>query len=144
MQFVSLISRLTSTVPSISKVASFALKHASRASDDIWDCYLDEIASTNLNSRINLLYLVDTLLDKEGPKVVGAAGGAKGALAGLGSYREMVERDLAQVVRSVVPDSREGVLNWMSTYQVRPLFSFRCLYRSRRVALTMTGGSCRS
>ncbi|GAA5834881.1 hypothetical protein JCM11251_002052 [Rhodosporidiobolus azoricus] len=116
MQFVSLVSRLTSSVPSISKVASFALKHASRASDDIWDCYLDEIATANLNSRINLLYLVDALLDKEGPKVVARRAGA--GVVGTGSYRALVERDLAKMVKHVVPESREGVLNWMSTQQV--------------------------
>ncbi|GAA5897315.1 hypothetical protein JCM6882_001856 [Rhodosporidiobolus microsporus] len=116
MQFVALVSRLTSSVPSISKVASFALKHASRASDDIWDCYLDEIASANLNSRINLLYLVDALLDKEGPKVVSRGAGA--GIVGTGSYRALVERDLAKVVKNVVPETREGVLNWMSTHQV--------------------------
>ncbi|GAA5859640.1 hypothetical protein JCM8547_006175 [Rhodosporidiobolus lusitaniae] len=116
MQFVSLISRLTSTVPSISRVASFALKHAARASDDIWDCYLDEIASANLNSRVNLLYLLDALLDKEGPKVVVKGAGA--GVVGTGSYRALVERDLSKVVKSVVPETREGVLNWMSTHQV--------------------------
>ncbi|GAA6031950.1 hypothetical protein JCM8097_003357 [Rhodosporidiobolus ruineniae] len=116
MQFIQLVSRLTSAVPSISKVASFALKHASRASDDIWDCYLDEIATANLNSRVNLLYLVDALLDKEGPKV--GVKGAAGSVVGTGSYRALVERDLAKVIKHVVPETREGVLNWMSTYQV--------------------------
>ncbi|BGP12577.1 hypothetical protein JCM10213_004836 [Rhodosporidiobolus nylandii] len=116
MQFLALASRLTSSVPSISKVASFALKHASRCSDDIWDCYLDEIASTNLNSRINLLYLLDALLDKEGPKVT--AKGKEGGVVGTGSYRALVERDLGKVVGHVVPETREGVLNWMSTNQV--------------------------
>ncbi|GAA5969244.1 hypothetical protein JCM11641_007523 [Rhodosporidiobolus odoratus] len=114
MQFLALTSRLTSTVPSISKVASFALKHASRCSDDIWDCYLDEIATTNLNSRINMLYLLDALLDKEGPKVMVKPGG----VVGSGSYRALLERDLAKVVGCVVPENREGVLNWMSTAQV--------------------------
>ncbi|GEM06279.1 C-terminal domain kinase, subunit gamma, CTK3 [Rhodotorula toruloides] len=70
MEFISLVSKLTSSVLSISKVASFALKHAAKCSDDIWDCYVDEIAHANLNARVNLLYLLDALLDKEGPKAV--------------------------------------------------------------------------
>ncbi|GAA5862545.1 hypothetical protein JCM1840_004221 [Sporobolomyces johnsonii] len=116
MEFISLVSKLTSSVASISKVASFALKHAQKCSDDLWDCYLDEVHHATLNSRINLLYLLDAVLDREGPKVVvkHAVGGA----VGQGSYRALVERDLGKVVDSVVPDSREGVLNWMSAIQV--------------------------
>ncbi|GAA6006562.1 hypothetical protein JCM10207_004974 [Rhodosporidiobolus poonsookiae] len=117
MGFITLLTKLTSTVPSISKVASFALKHAQRSSDDLWDCYLDEVASANLNSRVNLLYLLDALLDKEGPRVVVKGTGGAGVV-GAGSYRALVERDLAKVVKHVVPETREGVLNWMSTNQV--------------------------
>ncbi|GJN92259.1 hypothetical protein Rhopal_005289-T1 [Rhodotorula paludigena] len=116
VQFVTLASRLGSSVASISKVAAFALKHAAKCADDIWDCYLDEVAAANLNSRVNLLYLLDALLDKEGPR---AAHNAPTSTKGVHtSYRELVERDLANVVRLVVPDSREGVLNWMATSQV--------------------------
>ncbi|BGP36519.1 hypothetical protein JCM10450v2_000416 [Rhodotorula kratochvilovae] len=116
LQFTALASRLTSSVASISKVASFALKHASKCADDIWDCYLDEVSTASLNARVNLLFLLDSLLDKEGPRLAPAQPGA-----GAGthtSYRELVERDLGKVVKLVVPDSREGVLNWMSTAQV--------------------------
>lgn len=119
MQFTTLVSRqLTSSVASISKVAAFALQHAQKCSDDIWDCYLDEIGAVSLNGRVNLLYLLDALLDKEGPKLV--TRGAAGSVVGQGSYRALAERDLGRVVAHAVPESREGVLNWMSTYQVRP------------------------
>ncbi|BGO92784.1 hypothetical protein NBRC10512_007903 [Rhodotorula toruloides] len=116
MEFISLVSKLTSSVLSISKVASFALKHAAKCSDDIWDCYVDEIAHANLNARVNLLYLLDALLDKEGPK--GVSRGAEASAVGLGSYRVLVERDLGKVVGHVVPETREGILNWMSVQQV--------------------------
>lgn len=118
MQFTTLVSRqLTSSVASISKVAAFALRYASKCSDDIWDCYLDEIGAVSLNARVNLLYLLDALLDKDGPKLV--TKGAAGSVIGQGSYRALAERDLGKVVASVVPETREGVLNWMSTFQVR-------------------------
>ncbi|GAA5960077.1 hypothetical protein JCM8115_004524 [Rhodotorula mucilaginosa] len=117
MQFTTLVSRqLTSSVSSISKVAAFALKHAAKCSDDIWDCYLDEIGAVSLNGRVNLLYLLDALLDKEGPKLV--TRGVTGSVVGQGSYRALAERDLAKVVANVVPETREGVLNWMSTHQL--------------------------
>jgi len=118
MQFLTLISRLQSALPSLSKVSSFALKHAQKCSDDIWDCYLDELThSPSLNHRINMFYLLDLMLDKEGPKVVNK--GSVGGLVGQGSYRALVERDLGKVVDQVVPkESKQGVLNHMSAMQV--------------------------
>lgn len=127
MQFTTLVSRqLTSSVSSISKVAAFALKHAAKCSDDIWDCYLDEIGAVSLNGRVNLLYLLDALLDKEGPKLV--TRGVTGSVVGQGSYRALAERDLGKVVANVVPETREGVLNWMSTHQVSPPGPFRYVH----------------
>ncbi|GAA5838455.1 hypothetical protein JCM9279_003248 [Rhodotorula babjevae] len=117
LQFTSLASRLTSSVASVSKVASFALRHASKCAEDIWDCYLDEVSSATLNARVNLLFLLDSLLDKEGPRLASARPPATHSGTHT-SYRELVERDLDKVVKLVVPDSREGVLNWMSTAQV--------------------------
>ncbi|GAA5873208.1 hypothetical protein JCM3774_000080 [Rhodotorula dairenensis] len=117
MQFTTLVSRqLTSSVSSISKVAAFALKHAAKCSDDIWDCYLEEVGAVSLNGRVNLLYLLDALLEKEGPKLV--TRGVSGSVVGQGSYRALAERDLGKVVAHVVPETREGVLNWMSTHQL--------------------------
>ncbi|KPV78260.1 uncharacterized protein RHOBADRAFT_10812, partial [Rhodotorula graminis WP1] len=115
LQFTSLASRLTSSVASVSKVASFALRHATKCADDIWDCYLDEVSTATLNARVNLLFLLDSLLDKEGPRTAAPPRPPTGTHT---SYRELVERDLDTVVKLVVPDSREGVLNWMSTAQV--------------------------
>lgn len=123
MQFLTLISRLSSSLQSLSKVSSFALKHAQKCSDDIWDCYLDELThSPNLNHRINMLYLLDLVLDKEGPKVVDK--GMVGGLVGQGSYRALVERDLGKVLNQVVPESKEGVLNHMSAMQVSRQFLY--------------------
>lgn len=106
LQFLGLLSRLTSSLASIQKVSSFALKHGPRCGDDLWDCLVEEVGSVSLNARINLLYFLDTLLDKQG--------------AGQ-PYKELVKRDLAKVVDMVVPKTREGVLNLMSANQVRLL-----------------------
>ncbi|GAA5834972.1 hypothetical protein JCM3766R1_002057 [Sporobolomyces carnicolor] len=118
MQFLTLISRLTSSLASLSKVSVFALKHAQKCSDDIWDCYLDELThSPSLNHRINMMYLLDLMLDKEGPKMVNKS--SVGGIVGQGSYRALVERDLDKVVDQVVPrESKQGVLNHMSAMQV--------------------------
>jgi CTD kinase subunit gamma len=106
MQFLSLINRLNSSLASIQKVSSFALTHP-KCADDIWDCLVEECDSVSLNARINLLYFLDTLLDKQGVTGEGR------------SYAVLVKRDLAKVVDLVVPQTREGVLNLMAANQVR-------------------------
>lgn len=82
-------------------MTSFAIKHAPKCSDDIWDCLIEECEQINLNARINLLYFLDILLERQ-----------------EGTYQGLVERDLAKLVGLVVPDTREGGLNLMSTNQV--------------------------
>ncbi|GAA5962986.1 hypothetical protein JCM3765_006739 [Sporobolomyces pararoseus] len=131
MQFLTLISRLSSSLPSLSKVSSFALKHSQKCSDDIWDCYLDELThSPSLNHRINMLYLLDLIIDKEGPQTVHQ--GARGVNGvGQGSYKVLVERDLGKVVDQVVPkESKQGMLNHMSTMQVLKSWKMRRLLDS--------------
>ncbi|KAI5475364.1 hypothetical protein MNV49_001595 [Pseudohyphozyma bogoriensis] len=103
MQFLSLLSRLTSSLASIQKVSAFALKHGQSCGDDIWDCLVDECGQVSLNARINLLYFLDTLLDKQGQTM---------------PYKDLVRRDLGKFVEMVVPNSREGLLNLMSANQV--------------------------
>ncbi|ORY69313.1 CTD kinase subunit gamma CTK3-domain-containing protein [Leucosporidium creatinivorum] len=113
LQFTSLLSRLTSSLASIQKVSSFALKHGPRCGDDIWDCLVDECSHLNLNARINLLYFLDSLLDKELPTESSSKQPQQQQ-----PYKGLVKRDLAKVVDMVVPHTREGVLNLMSANQV--------------------------
>lgn len=115
LQFVSLLGRLTSSLASIQKVSAFAFKHGPRCGEDIWDCLVDECPQVNLNARINLLYFLDSLLDKEQPAM--AEGGKPTVVQ---PYKNLVKRDLAKVVDIVVPQTREGVLNLMSANQVSP------------------------
>lgn len=68
----------------------------------------------SLNSRINILYLVDSLceaslLSKPPP----------GVSQPSSSYVNYVTRDLRKVVDGVVPEGRQGLPNLMSTRQVR-------------------------
>lgn len=110
MSFISLLSKLTSSLASIQRVSAFALKYGPKCGDDIWDCLVDECNQVNLNARINLLYFLDTLLDKHAPGQ---------------PYKDLVRRDLAKLVEMVVPQTKEGVLNLMSASQVRLVDGFR-------------------
>lgn len=104
MTFIGLLSKLTSSLASIQRVSAFALKHGPKCGDDIWDCLVDEASQVNLNARINLLYFLDTLLDKHAPGQ---------------PYKDLIGRDLAKLVEAVVPQTREGILNLLSATQVR-------------------------
>lgn len=59
---VALLRRLTASQQSIAKVVDYAIRHAPLASDDIWDCIVTECSKTTLNNRLNILFLIDSLL----------------------------------------------------------------------------------
>lgn len=65
--------------------------------------------------RINILYLLDNLCESSlmHQSQVGVAGGSQG-----GSYVQYVTRDLHKIVQLVVPDTRDGLVNLLSTRQV--------------------------
>lgn len=118
MQFLSHLRRLTSAAQSINKVVSFLLKHSSQAPTrpgraaathseaDLWECILEELEKSAINAKINIFYMLDSLLDQS-------------LAMGVESYRELVKNDLEKVVHLTVPkDAREGVLNRMSALQV--------------------------
>jgi CTD kinase subunit gamma len=64
----------------------------------------------SLNSRINVLYFLDSLCE-----TTLYAGGGPDA-----PYIDFVARDLDQITEFVVPPTREGVLNLLSAKQVSP------------------------
>lgn len=145
MQFLQHLRRLTSAAQSINRVVSFLLKHSSAAhsqpgkaarhealpnaqaagyEDDLWECIVEELEKSSINARINVFYMLDSLLDQS-------------IAIGIESYRDLVRRDLEKIVGLTVPtDIREGVLNRMSSMQV-------CIHNLQHapfIALTCTAG----
>lgn len=112
MQFLQLLRKLNASSQSIQKVVSFALKYSTQAGEDLWEVALEECAKGTLNTRINILYFLDSLLDAS-MALTGAGGGV-----GEGVYLGLMVRDLGEIVGRVVPDTREGVLNLRSARQV--------------------------
>lgn len=62
----------------------------------------------SLNTRINILYFIDSLLEACQPLSLADA-----------PYLALVGRHLGDIVERVIPETREGVLNLKSTKQVR-------------------------
>lgn len=142
LQFLQLLKKLNASQPSIQKVVAFALRYGSRCGEDLWECIAEECGKVSclisfqslgyagrrgavltpqgsLNTRINIFYLLDSLAE---------------ASLGVGPsdapYVRCMARDLGRVVESVVPPTKEGVLNLKAVKQVRAsptLRHSRCL-----------------
>ena len=105
------------TQQSIRKVVTFALKFYSRCGEDLWDCLVEECQKGSINTRINVLYLLDTLCETS---LLTKAHSSEGGMSNGGSYYvDLVARDLSRIVDYVVPDNKEGLLNLLSATQVR-------------------------
>ena len=70
------------------------------------DTHLNLAGQASLNARINIFYALDSLIESS-------------VNAGTPIYLNLLKRDLPRIVDLVVPHSREGILNLMSTRQVR-------------------------
>lgn len=124
MHFLTQLRRLTSAAQSINKVVSFLIKNSGQLpsrrtpnavasatpnaqEQDLWACIIEELEKCSINARMNIFYMLDSLLDQT-------------LALGIESYRTLVTKDLEKVVDMTVPlDIKEGVLNKMSTMQVR-------------------------
>ncbi|WVQ99733.1 hypothetical protein IAU59_006875 [Kwoniella sp. CBS 9459] len=107
LQFLQLLKKLNASQLSIQKVVSFAIKYGSRCGEDMWECVMEQCGKGSLNTRINILYFLDTLLEASIPL------GPTDA-----PYPGFVTANLKELVEKVVPDSREGVLNLRSAKQI--------------------------
>ncbi|KIJ51367.1 hypothetical protein M422DRAFT_58899 [Sphaerobolus stellatus SS14] len=114
MQFLNHLKRLTAAQHSIHKIVTFALKYYSRCGEDLWECILEECEKGNTNTRINILYFLDSLCEK----CLSSRPPTSSTSKPVKTYVDYVTRDLKQVVDLVVPDVRSGLLNLMSTRQV--------------------------
>ncbi|RSH89043.1 hypothetical protein EHS25_002705 [Saitozyma podzolica] len=106
LHFLQLLRKLNASQLSIQKVVGYAVKYGSRCGEDLWECITEECAKGSLNTRINILYFLDSLAE---------------ASTSLGPqdapYLDFISRDLGLIVERVVPDTREGVLNLKSAKQ---------------------------
>ncbi|WWC88998.1 uncharacterized protein L201_003915 [Kwoniella dendrophila CBS 6074] len=107
MQFLQLIRKLNASQQSIQKVVGYAIKYGSRCGEDLWECIIEQCGKGSLNTRINILYFLDNLLEIALP---------------LGPsetpYPNLINKNLQDIVEKVVPDNRDGILNLRSAKQI--------------------------
>ena len=122
LDFLELLKRLNASQQSIQKIVAFALRHATRSADDIWDCIMTECARVSANAvwawltrqapsntRINILFLLDAFL----------ADDFQTNAVAVAIYRTIAAQHLATIVDMIVPpDNWDAVLNANSTRQI--------------------------
>ncbi|PPQ99767.1 hypothetical protein CVT24_009670 [Panaeolus cyanescens] len=104
------------TQSSIQKVVSYALKHFKACGDVIWDCIIEVMQEGSINSRINILYFLDSLCEISLLSESHRRPDKNSNASGL--YVQFVSRDLNRIVEIVVPNGRKGLPNLVSTKQI--------------------------
>ncbi|KAL1755426.1 CTD kinase subunit gamma CTK3-domain-containing protein, partial [Schizophyllum commune] len=97
------------------------MKYFAIAGEDMWEVIVDECRKATINSRINILYFLDTLCEtcylvKSHANSVGVSS-SSGAISGT-QYVDFLSRDLNKLVETVVPEGREGSINYNSAKQI--------------------------
>jgi len=129
MHFLNLLKGLNASQQSIGKVVRYALKYFQKCGDDLWECIEEECQKGTLNTRINILYMLDSLCEsslvaygalqsqsQSHPSTSGAAAAMQ--IQKEPFYIGFVRKDLFKLVDMVVPEGREGLANLMSTTQI--------------------------
>ncbi|KAG5638051.1 hypothetical protein H0H81_002085 [Sphagnurus paluster] len=135
MQFLNHLRRLNASQQSIQRVVGFAVKYFPTCGEDLWDCIVEESQKVrvyisilprnktkssclepqgSINSRINILYFLDSLC--ETCLLVESHSSSQAKDSNL--YVSFVPRDLGKIVENVVPQGRQGLPNLVSTKQV--------------------------
>ncbi|KAJ7644280.1 CTD kinase subunit gamma CTK3-domain-containing protein [Roridomyces roridus] len=116
IQFLALLKRLNASQQSIQKVVGFAIKYFPPCGEDLWDCIVEECQKGSINSRINILYFLDSLC--ETCLLVKSHSNSIGSDSGTKQYVDFVNRDIGKIVECVVPAGREGLPNLTSAKQI--------------------------
>ncbi|KAH0614680.1 uncharacterized protein H6S33_000316 [Morchella sextelata] len=99
LQFTRLLSRLNASAGASKQCAQFALRNR-ELDEDLFSVILEQLQSEEctMNTRVNMLYFIEVLCDMS----------MKTEYRG---YVKMIQRDLIQIVDTVVPNDPEGAAN---------------------------------
>ncbi|KAK9460795.1 CTD kinase subunit gamma CTK3-domain-containing protein [Lipomyces oligophaga] len=97
LTFTELLRHLNASVQSAMKCAQFAIRYQD-LSEDLYSCIVEELDQSSLNSRINILYFLETLCESS-------------LRSGADDYVQMIKRDLKDILEKVVPKSQGSQAN---------------------------------
>ncbi|TFK68468.1 hypothetical protein BDN72DRAFT_888543 [Pluteus cervinus] len=120
MHALGLLKRLNASQQSIQKLVTFAVRNFTQCGEDIWTCIVEECENGSINSRINILYFLDSLCETCLLLASRPTSSSSQVNAGIASglYVKYLAQDVAKIVKSVVPEGREGLPNLISTKQI--------------------------
>jgi len=108
----------SSSQQSIQKVVGFAAKHFPSCGEDIWDCIVEHMENGSINSRINVLYFLDSLCETSLMVKAQSKSGKSREINANGLYLFFISRDLKKIIDLIVPEGRQGLPNLISTKQI--------------------------
>ncbi|ORX54054.1 hypothetical protein DM01DRAFT_315989 [Hesseltinella vesiculosa] len=101
LQFISLLKKLNASQQSIQKATRYAMKHR-QLSEDLYSCFLEELDNASINTRLNILYVLDSILTTS-------------RKSNFFDYIKLTQRDIVRIVQAVAPDTNRGIVNLAST-----------------------------
>ncbi|KAF3913651.1 hypothetical protein ABW21_db0206571 [Orbilia brochopaga] len=104
LQFTKMLQRLNASVNASKNCATFALKHKD-LDEDLHSCILEQLETSSMNNRVNLLYFIEHLLEMSVAKSVM-------------NYIPMIQSEFRTIVDSVSPPDASGLQNIASTRKV--------------------------
>ncbi|KAI0597709.1 CTD kinase subunit gamma CTK3-domain-containing protein [Biscogniauxia sp. FL1348] len=97
MRFSSQLQHLNASTTSSQKAAQYALKYKDM-DEDLHSCILEQLEKTNMNTRANIMYFIEHLLEMA-------------AKERHNEYVRMMQRDIIRVVDAVCPEDGSGAAN---------------------------------
>ncbi|KAI8941988.1 hypothetical protein NX059_000098 [Plenodomus lindquistii] len=100
-RFTTLLSHLSASHTSLQKAAHFALKNR-ELDEDLHSCILEQLERTNMNTRANIMFFIESLCEMSVRDNNAGDGSAMG-------YVRMLQRDILAVVECVVGEEGANV-----------------------------------
>ncbi|KAI2642804.1 CTD kinase subunit gamma CTK3-domain-containing protein [Xylaria nigripes] len=97
MRFSSQLEHLNASTTSAQKAAQYALKYRDM-DEDLHSCILEQLEKTNMNTRANIMYFIEHLLEMASKER-------------QNDYVRMMQRDIIRVVDAVCPENGSGAAN---------------------------------
>ncbi|KAJ3539478.1 hypothetical protein NMY22_g4722 [Coprinellus aureogranulatus] len=140
LQLLEHLKRLSASQQSIQRVVGFAIKYFHSCGEDIWECVMDDLEKGSINTRINVLYFLDSLC--ETCLLVKSKSSHKdrpsSSRRSTNLYVDFVSRDLDKIVDYVVPQGRQGLPNLVSTKQILERWRSKRILDPQRVDEVLT------
>ncbi|KAI1384442.1 CTD kinase subunit gamma CTK3-domain-containing protein [Hypoxylon trugodes] len=97
MRFSGQLQHMNASTTSAQKAAQYALKYKDM-DEDLHSCILEQLEKTNMNTRANIMYFIEHLLEMASKER-------------QNDYVRMMQRDILRVVDAVCPEDGSGAAN---------------------------------